>query len=74
MSNPTLEMPIEVTQAMLSLADLLGSNTGTGLMQTLAAFAIRELYKKSAAAKLASTAAAEYYVFLSLARVRRPVK
>jgi len=52
---------------MLSLAASLGSNTGTGLMQTLAAFAIRELYnKKSAAAKLASSkvaAAAEYNVF-----------
>jgi phosphoribulokinase len=45
----------EVTQAMLSLADSPGSNNGTGLMQTLAAFAIRELYnKKSAAAKLAA--------------------
>merc|ERR1712051_1071460 len=49
----------EVTQAMLSLADSPGSNNGTGLMQTLAAFAIRELYnKKAAAAKLASTKAA----------------
>jgi len=46
----------EVTQAMLSLADSPGSNNGTGLMQTLAAFAIRELYnKKSAAAKLAKS-------------------
>jgi phosphoribulokinase len=46
----------EVTQAMLSLADSPGSNNGTGLMQTLAAFAIRELYnKKSAAAKLAAS-------------------
>lgn len=45
----------EITQAMLSLADSPGSNNGTGLMQTLAAFAIRELYnKKSAAAKLAA--------------------
>merc|ERR1712003_132934 len=45
----------EVTQAMLSLADSPGSNNGTGLMQTLAAFAIRELYnKKAATAKLAS--------------------
>jgi len=40
---------------MLSLADSPGSNNGTGLMQTLAAFAIRELYnKKAATAKLAS--------------------
>ena len=46
----------EVTQAMLSLADSPGSNNGTGLMQTLAAFAIRELYnKKSATAKLAAS-------------------
>ena len=46
----------EVTQAMLSLADSPGSNNGTGLMQTLAAFAIRELYnKKAASAKLASS-------------------
>jgi len=45
----------ELTQAMLALANAPGSNNGTGLMQTLAAFAIRELYeKKSAAAKLAS--------------------
>jgi phosphoribulokinase len=45
----------EITQAMLSLADSPGSNNGTGLMQTLAAFAIRELFnKKSAAAKLAA--------------------
>jgi phosphoribulokinase len=49
----------EVTQAMLSLADSPGSNNGTGLMQTLAAFAIRELYnKKAASAKLAANSAA----------------
>merc|ERR1719310_921434 len=49
----------EVTQAMLSLADSPGSNNGSGLMQTLAAFAIRELYnKKAASAKLASNKAA----------------
>jgi len=43
----------EITQAMLSLADSPGSNNGTGLMQTLAAFAIRELYtKRAATAKL----------------------
>ena len=49
----------EVTQAMLSLADSPGSNNGTGLMQTLAAFAIRELYnKKAAAAKLGASKAA----------------
>lgn len=45
----------ELTQAMLKLADAPGSNNGTGLMQTLAAFAIRSLYeKKTAAAKLAA--------------------
>jgi len=43
----------ELTQAMLALADAPGSNNGTGLMQTLAAFAIRALFeKKSAAAKV----------------------
>merc|ERR1712238_10550 len=49
----------EVTQAMLSLADSPGSNNGSGLMQTLAAFAIRELYvKKAASAKLVENKAA----------------
>lgn len=49
----------ELTQAMLALADAPGSNNGTGLMQTLAAFAIRELYEKQAAAsKLAAVEAA----------------
>merc|ERR1712228_273516 len=48
----------ELTQAMLALANAPGSNNGTGLMQTLAAFAIRELYeKKAAAAKLAASSA-----------------
>jgi len=43
----------ELTQAMLKLADAPGSNNGTGLMQTLAAFAIRAVYeKKTATAKL----------------------
>merc|ERR1712151_552097 len=43
----------ELTQAMLKLADAPGSNNGTGLMQTLAAFAIRSVYeKKLATAKL----------------------
>jgi len=43
----------ELTQAMLKLADAPGSNNGTGLMQTLAAFAIRSVYeKKAATAKL----------------------
>jgi len=46
----------ELTQAMLSLADAPGSNNGTGLMQTMAAFAIRAIYeKKTAAAKLAAS-------------------
>lgn len=48
----------ELTQAMLKLADAPGSNNGTGVMQTIAAFAIRELYeKKAAAAKLAEVSA-----------------
>jgi len=43
----------ELTQAMLALADAPGSNNGTGLMQTMAAFAIRSIYeKKTASAKL----------------------
>lgn len=49
----------ELTQAMLSLADAPGSNNGTGLMQTLAAFAIRDIYeKKTANAKKAVKEAA----------------
>jgi len=45
----------ELTQAMLKLADAPGSDNGTGVMQTLAAFAIRELYeKKASAANLAA--------------------
>merc|ERR1712157_488734 len=48
----------EMTQAMLALAEAPGSNNGTGLMQTLAAFAIRDLYeKKSATAKATAKAA-----------------
>ena len=55
LSNTSTKYYGELTQAMLKLADSPGSNNGTGLMQTLAAFAIRELYeKKAAAAKLAS--------------------
>mmetsp|Transcript_25106 Transcript_25106/g.51146 ORF Transcript_25106/g.51146 Transcript_25106/m.51146 type:complete len:397 (-) Transcript_25106:67-1257(-) len=54
LSNTSTKFYGELTQAMLKLADAPGSNNGTGLMQTLAAFAIRELYeKKAAAAKLA---------------------
>lgn len=59
LSNTNTKFYGELTQAMLAVADAPGSNNGTGLMQTLAAFAIRSLYeKKSAAAKLAATSAA----------------
>lgn len=59
LSNTNTKYYGELTQAMLALANAPGSNNGTGLMQTLAAFAIRELYeKKSAAAKLAAKKAA----------------
>lgn len=48
----------ELTQAMLKLADAPGSNNGTGLMQTLAAFAIRSIYeRKMAKAKLSKVTA-----------------
>lgn len=54
LSNTSTKYYGELTQAMLKLADAPGSNNGTGLMQTIAAFAIRDLYeKKAAAAKLA---------------------
>jgi len=43
----------ELTQAMLKLADAPGSNNGTGLLQTLAAFAIRSIYEKKTAASKA---------------------
>ena len=36
----------ELCQAMLRLSDSPGSDNGTGLMQTIAAFSIRELYLK----------------------------
>lgn len=59
LSNTKTKFYGEMTQAMLALAEAPGSNNGTGLMQTLAAFAIRELYeKKTAAAKLSAVAAA----------------
>lgn len=59
LSNTNTKYYGELTQAMLALAEAPGSNNGTGLMQTLAAFAIRELYeKKSATAKSAKMAAA----------------
>jgi phosphoribulokinase len=55
LSNTKTKYYGEMTQAMLRLADAPGSNNGTGLMQTLAAFAIRDIYeKKSAAAKKAA--------------------
>merc|ERR1711997_1136289 len=49
LSNTNTKYYGELTQAMLALADAPGSNNGTGFMQTLAAFAIRELYTKKAA-------------------------
>jgi len=59
LSNTKTKFYGELTQAMLALADAPGSNNGTGLMQTLAAFAIRDIYeKKTAAAKKAKQAAA----------------
>jgi len=59
LSNTKTKFYGEMTQAMLAIADAPGSNNGTGLMQTLAAFAIRELYtKKTAQAKLAAKAEA----------------
>ena len=55
LSNTNTKFYGELTQAMLKLSDAPGSNNGTGLMQTLAAFAIRSIYeKKTAAAKLAA--------------------
>lgn len=50
----------ELTQAMLALADAPGSSNGSGLMQTPAAFAIRDLYEKRSAqaAKVKQEAAA----------------
>jgi phosphoribulokinase len=49
LSNSKTKYYGELTQAMLALADAPGSNNGTGLMQTLAAFAIRDLYEKRTA-------------------------
>jgi len=46
LSNTNTKYYGELTQAMLALAEAPGSNNGTGLMQTLAAFAIRSLYEK----------------------------
>ena len=39
----------ELTQSMLALADAPGSSNESGLMQTPAAFAIRDLYEKRSA-------------------------
>jgi phosphoribulokinase len=59
LSNTKTKFYGEMTQAMLALAEAPGSNNGTGLMQTLAAFAIRDLYtKKSAVAKAGAKATA----------------
>jgi len=49
LSNTNTKYYGELTQAMLALASSPGSNNGTGLMQTLAAFAIRSLYEKKSA-------------------------
>jgi len=46
LSNSSTKYYGELTQAMLALASAPGSDNGTGLMQTIAAFAIRELYEK----------------------------
>jgi len=57
LSNTNSKYFGELTQSMLKLADAPGSNNGTGLMQTLAAFAIRSLYEKRAAAQAAAPVA-----------------
>uniref|UniRef100_A0A7S1BZL1 Phosphoribulokinase n=2 Tax=Corethron hystrix TaxID=216773 RepID=A0A7S1BZL1_9STRA len=55
LSNTSTRYYGELTQSMLSLSNAPGSDNGTGLMQTIAAFKIRELYEKKAAAnKLAA--------------------
>jgi len=60
LSNTKTKFYGELTQAMLALSDAPGSNNGTGLMQTLAAFAIRDIYEKKTAqtAKAAQEATA----------------
>ncbi len=55
LSNTSTEFYGELCQAMLGLKDAPGSDNGTGLMQTLAAFAIRDLYQKKLNAVDAST-------------------
>lgn len=58
LSNSSTKYYGELTQSMLKLANAPGSNNGTGLMQTIAAFAIRELYeKRTKANKLAAASA-----------------
>jgi len=60
LSNISTKYYGEMTQAMLALTSSPGSDNGTGLMQTIAAFKIRELYEKmSAAAKKETAAVAE---------------
>eukprot|EP00523_Entomoneis_sp_CCMP467_P010328 CAMPEP_0168738338 /NCGR_PEP_ID=MMETSP0724-20121128/10879_1 /TAXON_ID=265536 /ORGANISM="Amphiprora sp., Strain CCMP467" /LENGTH=388 /DNA_ID=CAMNT_0008785673 /DNA_START=131 /DNA_END=1297 /DNA_ORIENTATION=- len=54
LSNTNTKFFGELTQAMLNLADAPGSNNGTGLMQTIAAFAIRSIYEKTSAMAEAS--------------------
>ena len=55
LSNTGTSFYGELSQKMLAAADAPGSDNGTGLMQTLAAFTIRNLYeKRSAAAKNAA--------------------
>uniref|UniRef100_A0A7S2IHU3 Phosphoribulokinase n=1 Tax=Helicotheca tamesis TaxID=374047 RepID=A0A7S2IHU3_9STRA len=58
LSNTGTKYYGELAQNMIALSDAPGSDNGTGLMQTLAAFAIRELYEKKAA-KAKATAPAE---------------
>jgi phosphoribulokinase len=60
LSNTKTKFYGELTQAMLALTDAPGSNNGTGLMQTLAAFAIRDIYEKKTASskRVAQEAAA----------------
>ena len=57
LSNISTKYYGELTKAMLALADSPGSDNGTGLMQTIAAFAIRELYDSKQEAALVVSAA-----------------
>mmetsp|Transcript_1250 Transcript_1250/g.1646 ORF Transcript_1250/g.1646 Transcript_1250/m.1646 type:complete len:389 (+) Transcript_1250:105-1271(+) len=56
LSNTNTKFFGELTQAMLNLSDAPGSNNGTGLMQTIAAFAIRSIYEKMSATQEAKKA------------------